>query len=58
MIFTALCIYLGTLDNLDLGGELHPAPHPQTGALVGLPDRPVAHAARVVRHLEMSKAVV
>ena len=44
--------YLGALDDLDLGGELDPAAHPQPGALVGLPDRPVAHAARVVRHLE------
>ena len=46
--------YLGALDDLDLGGELDPAAHPQPGALVGLPDRPVAHAARVVRHLEGS----
>ena len=44
--------YLGALDDLDLGGELDPAAHPQPGALIGLPDRPVAHAARVVRHLD------
>ena len=50
--FIILIIYLGTLDDLDLGSELHPAPHPESGALVGLPDRPVSHTARVVRHLE------
>ena len=49
--------YLGALDDLDLGGELDPAAHPQPGALVGLPDRPVAHAARVVRHLEEGQSL-